>query len=186
MLKVTLGFPLSSSTTFQGGLWVPAHRGSHRLGLRPLGNFRNSRSWAASQVVVPASSPLDSLLPRKERGRWGKFCGCCGWKGIRQRYEQDALLQGVDVLAWASSCSLPSPPQYIPLRAWLYRDGFARFSNTRFTLSSIDDQCILGTPLPHPWPLPQSHKNLPIPQHLLYPGSGDQAVKEMSLVHSFW
>ncbi|KAG8567245.1 hypothetical protein GDO81_013552 [Engystomops pustulosus] len=32
---------------------------------------------------------------------------------------------------------------YIPLRAWLYRDGFARFSNTRFTLSSIDDQCIL-------------------------------------------
>ncbi|XP_004698273.1 probable tubulin polyglutamylase TTLL9 [Echinops telfairi] len=37
---------------------------------------------------------------------------------------------------------------YIPLRAWLYRDGFARFSNTRFTLSSIDDQCILACP---PW-----------------------------------
>ncbi|XP_070341825.1 probable tubulin polyglutamylase TTLL9 isoform X2 [Equus asinus] len=32
--------------------------------------------------------------------------------------------------------------QYIPLRAWLYRDGFARFSNTRFTLSSIDDQYV--------------------------------------------
>ncbi|KAG8524134.1 putative tubulin polyglutamylase TTLL9 [Galemys pyrenaicus] len=31
---------------------------------------------------------------------------------------------------------------YIPLRAWLYRDGFARFSNTRFTLSSIDDQYV--------------------------------------------
>ncbi|XP_069809866.1 probable tubulin polyglutamylase TTLL9 isoform X3 [Dendropsophus ebraccatus] len=31
---------------------------------------------------------------------------------------------------------------YTPLRAWLYRDGFARFSNTRFTLSSIDDQYI--------------------------------------------
>ncbi|XP_077316585.1 putative tubulin polyglutamylase TTLL9 isoform X1 [Lithobates pipiens] len=31
---------------------------------------------------------------------------------------------------------------YIPLRAWLYRDGFARFSNTRFSLSSIDDQYI--------------------------------------------
>ncbi|KAI2649912.1 putative tubulin polyglutamylase TTLL9 [Labeo rohita] len=29
---------------------------------------------------------------------------------------------------------------YIPLKAWLYRDGFARFSNTRFSLSSIDDQ----------------------------------------------
>ncbi|PNJ57354.1 TTLL9 isoform 10, partial [Pongo abelii] len=31
---------------------------------------------------------------------------------------------------------------YIPLWAWLYRDGFARFSNTRFTLNSIDDQYI--------------------------------------------
>ena len=42
--------------------------------------------------------------------------------------------------------------QYIPLRAWLYRDGFARFSNTRFTLNSIDDQCILGSHLPIPSP----------------------------------
>ncbi|XP_010626768.1 probable tubulin polyglutamylase TTLL9 isoform X2 [Fukomys damarensis] len=31
---------------------------------------------------------------------------------------------------------------YLPLRAWLYRDGFTRFSNTRFTLSSIDDQYV--------------------------------------------
>uniref|UniRef100_A0A8C5QFN5 Tubulin--tyrosine ligase-like protein 9 n=1 Tax=Leptobrachium leishanense TaxID=445787 RepID=A0A8C5QFN5_9ANUR len=31
---------------------------------------------------------------------------------------------------------------YIPLRAWLYRDGFARFSNTRYTLRSIDDNYI--------------------------------------------
>ncbi|MED6282690.1 putative tubulin polyglutamylase ttll9 [Characodon lateralis] len=29
---------------------------------------------------------------------------------------------------------------YIPLKAWLYRDGFARFSSTRFCLSSIDDK----------------------------------------------
>ncbi|KAG9335527.1 hypothetical protein JZ751_004554, partial [Albula glossodonta] len=29
---------------------------------------------------------------------------------------------------------------YQPLKAWLYRDGFARFSGTRFSLSSIDDQ----------------------------------------------
>ncbi|KAF6089698.1 tubulin tyrosine ligase like 9 [Phyllostomus discolor] len=42
---------------------------------------------------------------------------------------------------------------YIPLRAWLYRDGFARFSNTRFTLNSIDDQCILGPHLPSPFVL---------------------------------
>lgn len=31
---------------------------------------------------------------------------------------------------------------YIPLKAWLYRDGFARFSNTRFSLTSIDDHFI--------------------------------------------
>jgi tubulin polyglutamylase TTLL9 len=28
---------------------------------------------------------------------------------------------------------------YVPVRAWLYRGGFARFSNTRFSLNSIDD-----------------------------------------------
>ncbi|XP_076019484.1 putative tubulin polyglutamylase TTLL9 [Genypterus blacodes] len=31
---------------------------------------------------------------------------------------------------------------YIPLKAWLYRDGFARFSSTRFSLSTIDDQYV--------------------------------------------
>ncbi|XP_041061413.1 probable tubulin polyglutamylase TTLL9 [Carcharodon carcharias] len=31
---------------------------------------------------------------------------------------------------------------YVPLKAWLYRDGFARFSNTRFSLTSIDDHFI--------------------------------------------
>ncbi|XP_031228171.1 probable tubulin polyglutamylase TTLL9 isoform X5 [Mastomys coucha] len=36
----------------------------------------------------------------------------------------------------------PSSSHYIPLRAWLYRDGFARFSNTRFTLNSIDDHYV--------------------------------------------
>ncbi|XP_075820002.1 putative tubulin polyglutamylase TTLL9 isoform X4 [Microtus pennsylvanicus] len=36
----------------------------------------------------------------------------------------------------------PSGSHYIPLRAWLYRDGFARFSNTRFTLNSIDDHYV--------------------------------------------
>ena len=31
---------------------------------------------------------------------------------------------------------------YIPLKAWLYRDGFARFTNVRYSLNSIDDQYI--------------------------------------------
>ncbi|XP_029362898.1 putative tubulin polyglutamylase TTLL9 [Echeneis naucrates] len=29
---------------------------------------------------------------------------------------------------------------YVPLKAWLYREGFARFSSTRFSLSSINDK----------------------------------------------
>lgn len=33
--------------------------------------------------------------------------------------------------------------QYNPLKVWLYRSGFARFSNTRFSLDSIEDTCIL-------------------------------------------
>ncbi|XP_006814311.1 putative tubulin polyglutamylase TTLL9 [Saccoglossus kowalevskii] len=31
---------------------------------------------------------------------------------------------------------------YIPLKAWIYRSGFARFSNSRFSLDSIDDTYI--------------------------------------------
>lgn len=33
--------------------------------------------------------------------------------------------------------------QFVPLKAWLYREGFARFSNTRYSLSTIEDKCIL-------------------------------------------
>ncbi|RVE70405.1 hypothetical protein OJAV_G00064080 [Oryzias javanicus] len=29
---------------------------------------------------------------------------------------------------------------YVPLKVWLYRDGFARFSSSRFSLSTIDDK----------------------------------------------
>jgi len=35
--------------------------------------------------------------------------------------------------------------QYVPLKVWLYREGFARLSNTRFSLETIDDTCILCT-----------------------------------------
>ncbi|XP_077403980.1 putative tubulin polyglutamylase TTLL9 isoform X2 [Vanacampus margaritifer] len=31
---------------------------------------------------------------------------------------------------------------YFPLKAWLYREGFARLSSTRFSLSSIDDKYV--------------------------------------------
>lgn len=71
----------------------------------------------------------------------------------RQRKQQVQKLGGAKGPLFTPSPASPSFPswtQYIPLRAWLYRDGFARFSNTRFTLSSIDDQCILGSLPTHP------------------------------------
>uniref|UniRef100_A0A8D2L4B3 Tubulin--tyrosine ligase-like protein 9 n=1 Tax=Varanus komodoensis TaxID=61221 RepID=A0A8D2L4B3_VARKO len=48
---------------------------------------------------------------------------------VAQRYIENPYLIGGE---------LP----YLPLKAWLYRDGFARFSNTRFTLNSIDDHYV--------------------------------------------
>ena len=50
--------------------------------------------------------------------------------------------------------------QYIPLKAWLYRDGFARFSSTRFSLSTIDDKCILSLPSLFIWMMTQSSDSL--------------------------
>ena len=31
--------------------------------------------------------------------------------------------------------------QYIPLKLWVFREGFARLSNTRYSVDSIDDTC---------------------------------------------
>lgn len=61
--------------------------------------------------------------------------------------ESQCFIQNVNFAAcmnqcvWTCGCVFMF--QYVPLRAWLYRDGFARFSSTRFSLSSIDDKCIL-------------------------------------------
>ncbi|XP_059117633.1 probable tubulin polyglutamylase TTLL9 isoform X3 [Peromyscus eremicus] len=58
---------------------------------------------------------------------------------VAQRYVENPYLIGgrkFDLRVYVLVMS------YIPLRAWLYRDGFARFSNTRFTLSSIDDHYV--------------------------------------------
>lgn len=57
------------------------------------------------------------------------------------------LHASVSVRVHASVCVF----QYVPLKAWLYRDGFARFSSTRFSLSTIDDKCILSLSSPFIW-----------------------------------
>ncbi|XP_074825908.1 putative tubulin polyglutamylase TTLL9 isoform X2 [Natator depressus] len=62
---------------------------------------------------------------------------------VAQCYIENPYLIGVTGFSCYSPSVSRSPfSQYIPLKAWLYRDGFARFSNTRFTLSSIDDHYV--------------------------------------------
>nr|XP_028591420.1 probable tubulin polyglutamylase TTLL9 isoform X1 [Podarcis muralis] len=58
---------------------------------------------------------------------------------VAQRYIENPYLVGgrkFDLRVYVLVMS------YIPLKAWLYRDGFARFSNTRFTLNTIDDHYV--------------------------------------------
>uniref|UniRef100_A0A3Q1IXZ8 Tubulin--tyrosine ligase-like protein 9 n=1 Tax=Anabas testudineus TaxID=64144 RepID=A0A3Q1IXZ8_ANATE len=60
------------------------------------------------------------------------------WKkdGTRSEDQKDAT----QVESYVFECFCIYVFQYIPLKAWLYRDGFARFSSTRFSLSSINDK----------------------------------------------
>ncbi|KAF3696752.1 putative tubulin polyglutamylase TTLL9 [Channa argus] len=51
-----------------------------------------------------------------------------------------AKSQGKGIFLFRKLKDIMDWKKYNPLKAWLYRDGFARFSSTRFSLSSIDDK----------------------------------------------
>uniref|UniRef100_A0A8C2GZX1 Tubulin--tyrosine ligase-like protein 9 n=1 Tax=Cyprinus carpio TaxID=7962 RepID=A0A8C2GZX1_CYPCA len=89
-------------------------------------------TWIMKPVSV-YSSALCTVLPteQKDEAQVESY--------VAQRYiENPYLIAGrkFDLRVYVLVTS------YIPLKAWLYRDGFARFSNTRFSLSSIDDQYV--------------------------------------------
>ena len=44
------------------------------------------------------------------------------------------------LLSLLNNCMCPVF-QYIPLKLWVFREGFARLSNTRYSVDSIDDTC---------------------------------------------
>uniref|UniRef100_A0A1I8F225 Tubulin--tyrosine ligase-like protein 9 n=1 Tax=Macrostomum lignano TaxID=282301 RepID=A0A1I8F225_9PLAT len=73
--------------------------------------------------------------------------------GSRYTFGFLMLVMMLKLLPIQTSTSQDPPPfrhlppkilhHYIPLKVYLYRDGFARFSNTRYTSDSIDDTCEL-------------------------------------------
>ena len=101
----------------RGGMWI----------MKPIGRAQGKGIWIASRP-----SQIESWL--KERGT-GKAENCCYENYVAQRYLDDPYLVGgkkFDMRIYAVCLS------YNPLRVYLYREGFARFTNARYSVSKHD------------------------------------------------
>ncbi|KAJ8382824.1 hypothetical protein SKAU_G00036020 [Synaphobranchus kaupii] len=108
-----------------GGTWImkPAARSQGR-GIFLFRKLKDITDWRRDRGRVE-----EGAGPREEAQPVESY--------VAQRYiENPYLISGrkFDLRVYVLVTS------YQPLRAWLYRDGFARFSGTRYSLSSIDDQ----------------------------------------------
>ena len=95
--------------------------------MKPIG-----RAQGKGIFLVNKLSQIESWL--KERGSQ-KAENCCYEDYVCQRYINDPMLvcgRKFDLRIYALCLS------YVPLKVYLYRDGFARFSNTRFSMNKDD------------------------------------------------
>ncbi|NXS44129.1 TTLL9 polyglutamylase, partial [Balaeniceps rex] len=83
-------------------------------------------------------------IPRKNWAQQGGWEQQCSWPVFWSTRTTKTLLVQQFISAVQRQLITPFPfSQYIPLKAWLYRGGFARFSNTRFTPTGRVDGCVL-------------------------------------------
>jgi len=101
----------------QGGIWI----------MKPIG-----RAQGKGIFLVNRLAQIDGWL--KERGQQ-KAENCCYENYVSQRYVHNPYLVGgkkFDLRIYAVCLS------YAPLKVYLYREGFARFSSTRYSLQKDD------------------------------------------------
>uniref|UniRef100_A0AAY4B9E4 Tubulin--tyrosine ligase-like protein 9 n=1 Tax=Denticeps clupeoides TaxID=299321 RepID=A0AAY4B9E4_9TELE len=120
----------------QGSTWImkPVAR-SQGKGIFLFRKLKDIMDWkkVARQITVEMNTFVDGTRSddQREENQVESY--------VAQRYiENPYLISGrkFDLRVYVLVTS------YTPLKAWLYRDGFARFSSTRFSLSSIDDQYV--------------------------------------------
>ena len=100
-----------------GGMWI----------MKPIGRAQGKGIFIASKP-----SQIDAWM--KERGMQ-KAENCCYENYVAQRYLDDPYLVGgkkFDMRIYALCTN------YAPLRVYLYREGFARFTNARYSMSKGD------------------------------------------------
>ena len=100
-----------------GGMWI----------MKPIGR-------AQGKGIFIASKPSQIEAWMKERGMQ-KAENCCYENFVAQRYLDDPYLVGgkkFDMRIYALCMS------YAPLKVYLYREGFARFTNVRYSMNKND------------------------------------------------
>jgi|TARA_B100001142_G_scaffold259729_1_gene261937 tubulin polyglutamylase TTLL9 len=106
----------------RGGTWI----------MKPIGRAQGKGIWIASKP-----SQIEQWM--KERGMGKAENNVCYENFVAQRYLEDPYLVGgkkFDMRIYAVCLS------YNPLRVYLYREGFARFTATRYSKEDFDNPMV--------------------------------------------